>query len=263
MGQTLDGRGKTKKEKMGNDYNEVFAKYYDLINSLKDYAHEAKAILSAIREYYSGTGKTLADVGCGTGNFTILFKENGFEACGYDISREMISVARSKYPSIDFFDESFENNNNKFDIITSLFNVTNSLGDYDRLCSFFDSIAKSMKENSIFIFDTWNGSEVFREVPKVKSKVIEKDETKVVRTVVPVTNIFEQTSFHTYEIKIYQNGILRENVKTTLHNYFYTYQEIKRALNDSGLDVISTFPNKEFGREVENDFIINFVCKLK
>jgi|GEM_PF-862214 len=261
MERTLAGKEKIK---MRNDYNAVFAKYYDLINTAKNYAFEAQAVLSAIQQFHPGPGKTLADVGCGTGNFTILFKENGFKACGYDPSGEMISIAKQKYPEIDFFDRFFEgSDNNKFDIITSLFNVVNSLGNYDNLCAFFDSIAKGMKKDSVFIFDAWNGIEVFKEAPKVKSKEVQNGDIKVVRTVTPVTNLFEQWSYHTYEISVYQKDQLQENAEAILHNYFFTYQEIKRALSDAGLQIVNTFPNKDFGQEIKNDFIINFVCKLK
>lgn len=263
MEPILDGKVRTNSAGMSNDYDEVFAKYYDLINAQKNYVQEAGAIFSAIHKCYSGTGKTLADVGCGTGNFTILFKERGFDVSGYDVSKAMIEVAKNKYPSISFSNEPFFAVNRKFDIVTSLFNVVNALGDYNCLGNFFDSIAKNMKPNSIFIFDAWNGCEVFRDEPKVKTKVIEAGEMKVVRTVVPVTNFLEQWSHHTYNIEIYQSNILKENVSTTLHNHFYTYQEIKHCLSDSGFEIITAFPNKEFGREIKNDFIINFVCKLK
>ena len=46
-------------------------------------------------------GKNL-DFCCGTGMLCNFFKEKGIETRGVDISREMLDIARDKYPDIDF-----------------------------------------------------------------------------------------------------------------------------------------------------------------
>jgi SAM-dependent methyltransferase len=42
------------------------------------------------------------DLACGSGNYTIAFKESGIDVGGIDISGQMISLARQKDPSIDW-----------------------------------------------------------------------------------------------------------------------------------------------------------------
>lgn len=47
-------------------------------------------------------GAKLLDVGCGTGDLYSLVLEKGYHYCGIDISRDMISVARIRFPNTEF-----------------------------------------------------------------------------------------------------------------------------------------------------------------
>ena len=55
--------------------------------------------------YHKGPCKELIDIGCGTGISTILFAKHFEHAVGLDPSDSMLSVAKEKYPQLDF--ESF------------------------------------------------------------------------------------------------------------------------------------------------------------
>ncbi len=44
----------------------------------------------------AGKGKTLLDIGCGTGHWSAYFARKGFDVAGVDISEQMIEVARAK-----------------------------------------------------------------------------------------------------------------------------------------------------------------------
>ncbi|OEU43080.1 SAM-dependent methyltransferase [Methanosarcina sp. Ant1] len=48
------------------------------------------------REVFPERGLKILDVGCGTGELSILFSEMGHEVTGIDISRKMLKVAKSK-----------------------------------------------------------------------------------------------------------------------------------------------------------------------
>jgi len=45
-------------------------------------------------------GRRLLDLGCGTGNYTLAFREAGFEVEGLDLSAEMLAKARDKAPDL-------------------------------------------------------------------------------------------------------------------------------------------------------------------
>ena len=75
-------------------YNE-FAYYYDEFNTAADY--------DALYRYVTGelaacgvTGGLLADLGCGTGELTLMLAQAGYDVIGIDQSEEMLSVLREK-----------------------------------------------------------------------------------------------------------------------------------------------------------------------
>ncbi len=75
-------------------YNE-FAYYYDEFNTEADY--------DALYRYVAGelaahgvTGGLLADLGCGTGELTLMLAQAGYDVIGVDQSEEMLSVVREK-----------------------------------------------------------------------------------------------------------------------------------------------------------------------
>ena len=47
-------------------------------------------------------GGKIIDVGCGPGNDTGFMTSKGFEVIGIDLSKEMLNIARQKFPKINF-----------------------------------------------------------------------------------------------------------------------------------------------------------------
>lgn len=99
----------------------VFDKYADTYDSWfktplgkKVYVIEKRCVEELIPD---GRGKRALDLGIGTGLFTLLLKEKGFDVVGVDISEKMMEVARKRgfktikhdfnYP-LPFEDEEFD-----------------------------------------------------------------------------------------------------------------------------------------------------------
>lgn len=64
------------------------------------------------------SGGTILDLGCGPGQHSKYFCDLGFKVTGIDLSEKMISLAKSKYRTIDFQVMDIENlefKNNRFD----------------------------------------------------------------------------------------------------------------------------------------------------
>ena len=53
-------------------------------------------------------GAGLADLGCGSGVFTDLLRQQGYVPVGLDISPKLIALGRAKYPAIDFLEGDVE-----------------------------------------------------------------------------------------------------------------------------------------------------------
>ena len=71
-----------------------YAKYYDLIYNDKNYAKE----IDFLEEIFGVTfkPKKILEVGCGTGNYTKLLLERGYDVTAVDISEDMLKVAAEK-----------------------------------------------------------------------------------------------------------------------------------------------------------------------
>ena len=54
-------------------------------------------------------GARVADLGCGSGVFTELLRQHGFQSVGLDISPKLIEVGRRKYPGLELIEGDAEN----------------------------------------------------------------------------------------------------------------------------------------------------------
>ncbi|MFI6920152.1 class I SAM-dependent DNA methyltransferase [Nonomuraea spiralis] len=75
-------------------YDGIAARY-DELNARMDTAALVGRFAEAADRHGSG-GRRLLDAGCGTGRSSAAFKERGFEVTGYDLSPEMVAMARRR-----------------------------------------------------------------------------------------------------------------------------------------------------------------------
>ena len=77
-------------------YNE-FAYFYDELNSEADYDALYRYVTDELAAHGIRDG-ILADLGCGTGDLTLMLAQAGYDVIGIDRSEEMLSVLREKAP---------------------------------------------------------------------------------------------------------------------------------------------------------------------
>ena len=75
-------------------YNE-FAYFYDEFNGEADYDALYAHIHAKLKEHGIHDG-ILADLGCGTGELTLMLTQAGYDMIGIDQSEEMLCVVRDK-----------------------------------------------------------------------------------------------------------------------------------------------------------------------
>ena len=80
-----------------NTYNKIAQKYTE--EFFDDWSEKEclDQFLSTVKK-----GGKILDAGCGPGNFAKYFFNHGFEVQGIDLSEEMIKIARSKVPEVQF-----------------------------------------------------------------------------------------------------------------------------------------------------------------
>lgn len=111
----------------GNVLYREMAGYYDTLYEKrgKSYRKESAFIEKLAREYGNG-GKSLLDVGCGTGSHLVFLKEK-YKVAGIDLSNEMLAIARRKLRGVKLVHEDMRNFklHQTFDAITCMFSTVN------------------------------------------------------------------------------------------------------------------------------------------
>jgi len=82
------------------DFYNKLAPIYDSLYTTKYDEKIDKMIISILKPLI--IGKSIIDAGCGTGQLLKLIEIDPSKYLGYDISCEMINIAKKKYPSYDF-----------------------------------------------------------------------------------------------------------------------------------------------------------------
>ncbi|MCK5760935.1 MAG: class I SAM-dependent methyltransferase [Candidatus Delongbacteria bacterium] len=134
-------------------FNKI-AKHYDMImepfdyNDLVDYLDDL--IIGA-----GGDRTNVLDLGCGTSEELIYFRQLGYEVSGLDFSHEMIEISKYKHHGVDFIEADMTNfkTKKKFDNVISCFDTINYITDKKKLSKCFASTNKAMKKGGVFLFD--------------------------------------------------------------------------------------------------------------
>lgn len=129
----------------------IFAQVYD--EFMKDIPYEEW--YEKIKEKLPRSGKIL-ELGCGSGNFTTILAEQGYEIMGIDISEEMLheaigkKIPRTRFVSADMTEFDFSE---QYDAAVCLCDGMNYLTCDMDLENTFKCVAKHLKSGGVFVFD--------------------------------------------------------------------------------------------------------------
>ena len=82
-----------------NNYWEQYAEKFGKVYALRHLYFLGPALMNFLGDIQ---GKTVVDLGCGTGINSALCKDKGAQVVGVDISKEMLKIAWRSYSGIDF-----------------------------------------------------------------------------------------------------------------------------------------------------------------
>src|SRR5690242_12139387 len=118
------------------------AAFYDAIYSFKDYSAEAVQVAAVIEQNKRSQGKTLLDVGCGTGQHLQYLGEN-YQVEGLDLDGELLKIARGRCPDVPFHQADMVDFDlgKQFDVVTCLFSSIGYAKTVERLDSAIAHIA--------------------------------------------------------------------------------------------------------------------------
>ena len=124
---------------------------------------EMPAVLGLLEDV---KGKKILDLGCGSGIYAKLLTKKGAIVKGFDISPEMIRIAKQENPNLDLKVGTADKIpfNEKFDIVLASL-VVHYIKDWSKM---FKEIRRVLKDEGILIFST--GNPMSESVERVKYK---------------------------------------------------------------------------------------------
>lgn len=137
------------------EYKQQLARHFSrAAHTYDDYADFQQQVLLTLSGYLKGIQCQMAlDLGCGTGNAINILKSSCEQVVGLDLSEEMLSVAQTKHPQVDFVcgdAEQYPFMDGRFDLIFSNLAIQ-WIERQDRLLI---NLHRSLKKQGYFCFST-------------------------------------------------------------------------------------------------------------
>lgn len=177
-----------------------YSAYYDLLYHDKDYRAEAEYIDRIIRGALP-TARTVLELGSGTGCHGRLLADMGYDVYGIERSAEMVALAREGDPTkghtastsatkgtftCEVDDVRYAQVERRFDAVASLFHVMSYQTTNADAIATFQTAARHLNANGVFIFDVWHGPAVLAQKPEVRVKRVESSAFRILRVAEPV-----------------------------------------------------------------------------
>ena len=236
-----------------------FAKVYDMFMDNIDYEKWGTYLIELLKEYGVEDG-IIVDLGCGTGNITSILSAQGYDMIGIDNSREMLSIAKDKTgeeSNILYLLQDMR----EFELygtvkaVVSICDSINYITEYDDLVSVFKLVNNYLDPGGMFIFDL---STKYKYEQIGESVIAEdRDESSFIWD----NYYYEDECINEYELAIFIRGEdgRYDKFSETHYQKAYTLKEIKKAIEESGLEFVvayDAFTHDEVKEESERIYVV-------
>ena len=208
-------------------YNE-FAYFYDELNSEADY-----------RAAHGSRDGSLADLGCGTGDLTLMLAQAGYDVIGIDRSEEMLSVLREKADELDMTGRILLLRQDLLSL--DLYGTYNHIGPADRFEKAIRKAAYFMEKDGVFIFDL-NTPYKHQKILAGETFDIEAEDAEC-----HWTNHFDAAAGRVdiaIDIDYHETG---EHFKESFSEYSYPLDLVTSLLEKYGFTVAKVADGEDFG----------------
>lgn len=137
-----------------------FAYFYDELNGAADYDALFSYVKHTLTEHKVCNG-IVVDLGCGTGDLTLMLAQSGYDMIGVDQSEEMLSVLREKADELELSEELLLIHQDicQLDLFGSVraavstFDTFNHIGPRHEFEKAIERVSLFLEPGGIFIFD--------------------------------------------------------------------------------------------------------------
>ncbi len=155
-------------------FKEWFDENYKLLyrhRDMKDAGLQVELILKTVRP---GRDWKILDLACGEGRHSALFREQGYDVTGIDLSKTLINSGREKYPDVKLLECDMRSIPGKYDMILSLFTSFGYFEDESEDIKVISEVFNSLNPGGIFWLDFLNPEDIRNKLTGNKiEKVIE------------------------------------------------------------------------------------------
>ena len=245
--------------------NDVFQKYaeiYDALYSNKDYSKETDYLFALLGDL---SGKSMLDIGCGTGRYAEEFAGRNVNVHGIDLSPEMINVANDRRSILTTSTKknltyqvgdarNFESEQS-YDVVCSLFHVINYQLTDEELISFFSTAHDALKPGGVLVFDFWFGPGVLSDKPALREKTISQDLFEITRIATPTIFSSNNRVDVKYDITIKSpHGDFLEKRFSETHSMRYLFESDLQRLSSKFFKVEKLYAWESWSVPNENNW---------
>lgn len=222
-----------------------FANVYDIFMEDTPYEEWYKFIEDCIKEQ-GIVVQSVCELGCGTGQMTMLFAKKGYDVIGIDYSPEMLMVAQDRafeeevsirYLMQDMCEFEIDR---EVDLICSCCDSMNYLLEEDEVKSTFEKVKAYLAPNGLFIFDM-NTHYKYKEILGSQIFADQTDEAAYIWE-----NFYdEEEEINEYEVSFFIKD-LEGKYERTVENHYqraYSKEYICGLLKEVGLEVVYMYDN--------------------
>ncbi len=141
---------------MDDSFYDILAEHYDDLQLTGDTEAWGPYILGLITDFCKAEGKTVTDLGCGTGVITNFLASKGFEVTGVDLSPDMLTIASSgdETGTVSWICADITSYEGPTcGCFISTMDTIGHITDKDSLAKMFASVSGLLEEGGIFILD--------------------------------------------------------------------------------------------------------------
>ena len=219
-------------------------KYYDYFHSTKNYNEDIQFVVEYLKKSSIENLEEIFEIGCGTGNHTLLLSKLFKRVSAFDIDPEMLECLKSKLQERKIDNVEFRIlplspmqlslMAQKFTLGCSFFNVLNYVLDYSDLVTFFKTASNFLCNNGLFFFDCYK-EDMFQEKIINKENVYKGEGFHFIRYIKTVYDDQKRLAAVDSKIIDYQT-----NGEYSFVNTYKVWKEkdIEDALTISGLEII-------------------------
>jgi SAM-dependent methyltransferase len=141
---------------MDDSFYDILAEHYDDLQLTGDTEAWGPYILGLITDFCKAEGKTVTDLGCGTGVITNFLASKGFEVTGVDLSPDMLAIASSgdETGTVSWICADITSYEGPTcGCFISTMDTIGHITDKDSLAKMFASVSGLLEEGGIFILD--------------------------------------------------------------------------------------------------------------